>query len=206
MQKGWKIAVVVLLIAAVAVTFAMKNRNDSGDTSGIEQAAAPVQSIPEPPAAEAPSEQERAVEEVSVRAEEPTEGETQKPAPKPTEPANVRKVQEAPQTPVHMAKTEPEPKPVKLPKLLDLGADKCIPCKQMEPILEELKKEYAGRLEVVFIDVWKDGKAAQTYGIRSIPTQIFYDAEGNELSRHVGFFSKGDILGRFKEHGIEFGE
>ncbi|MFH1609720.1 MAG: thioredoxin family protein, partial [Candidatus Bipolaricaulota bacterium] len=74
-----------------------------------------------------------------------------------------------------------------LPKLVDLGADKCIPCKQMAPILEELRVEYADRFEVVFIDVWKNPAEANRYGIRIIPTQIFYDAAGKELYRHVGF-------------------
>ena len=91
----------------------------------------------------------------------------------------------------------------KLPKLLDLGADKCIPCKMMAPILEELKKEYAGRLEVEFIDVWKNPEAGQRYGIRVIPTQIFYDADGKERFRHVGFMSKEDILAKWKELGVE---
>ena len=49
----------------------------------------------------------------------------------------------------------------KLPKLMDLGADKCIPCKMMAPILEELKKEYAGQMDVEFIDVWKNPDAGQ---------------------------------------------
>jgi thioredoxin 1 len=91
----------------------------------------------------------------------------------------------------------------KLPRLLDLGAGKCIPCKMMAPILEELKKEYAGRMEVVFIDVWKDPDAGKAYGIEVIPTQIFYDAEGKELFRHVGFFGKEDILGKWKELGVD---
>src|SRR3990172_2129478 len=59
-----------------------------------------------------------------------------------------------------------------LPRMVDLGADKCIPCKMMAPILEELKKEYAGRLTVEFIDVWEHRGAGDVYGIRSIPTQI----------------------------------
>ena len=90
----------------------------------------------------------------------------------------------------------------RLPKLIDLGADKCIPCKMMAPILEELKSEYAGKLEVVFIDVWKDPDKGREYGIRVIPTQIFYDADGNEFYRHVGFYSKEDILRTFTEKGI----
>jgi thioredoxin 1 len=90
-----------------------------------------------------------------------------------------------------------------LPRLVDLGADKCIPCKLMAPILEELKKEYEGRIKVEFIDVWKDSKAAKTYKINLIPTQIFYDAAGKELFRHEGFFSKEDIRAKWKELGVD---
>ncbi len=90
-----------------------------------------------------------------------------------------------------------------LPRLLDLGADKCIPCKMMAPVLAELKKEYAGRLQVDFIDVWKFPDAAKPYGIEVIPTQIFFDASGKELFRHVGFFGKEDILGKWKELGVD---
>jgi thioredoxin 1 len=90
-----------------------------------------------------------------------------------------------------------------LPKLIDLGAGKCIPCKKMAPILDELKGEYAGALEVVFIDVWENSDAGKEYGIQSIPTQIFYDAAGKELFRHEGFFSKEDILAKWKELGVE---
>ena len=91
----------------------------------------------------------------------------------------------------------------KLPKLLDLGAGKCIPCKMMAPILEELKKEYTGKMNVEFIDVWENPDAARQYGIEVIPTQIFYDAEGKELFRHVGFFAKEDILAKWKELGVD---
>jgi thioredoxin 1 len=89
-----------------------------------------------------------------------------------------------------------------LPRLVDLGADKCIPCKLMAPILEEMKKDYAGTINVEFIDVWKEPDRAKEYGITIIPTQIFYDASGKELFRHEGFFSKEDILGKWKEFGI----
>lgn len=90
----------------------------------------------------------------------------------------------------------------RLPRLVELGATKCVPCKMMAPILEELEKECKGKLEVQFIDVWENQKAGQEYRIRSIPTQIFYDAKGEEFFRHVGFFAKEDILAKFKEHGI----
>jgi len=93
-----------------------------------------------------------------------------------------------------------------LPRLVDLGADKCIPCKMMAPILEELKKKYEGIFQVDFFDVWKDQSIVGKYGIRVIPTQIFYDAAGKELFRHEGFFSKEDILGKWKEFGINLGQ
>jgi len=90
-----------------------------------------------------------------------------------------------------------------VPRLVDLGAGKCIPCKKMAPILEELKKEYAGRMEVEFIDVWKNPDAGKAYGVEMIPTQIFYDASGKELDRHTGFFGREDILAKWKELGVE---
>jgi thioredoxin 1 len=73
----------------------------------------------------------------------------------------------------------------------------------MAPVLEELKKKYAGKLEVEFIDVWKNPDAGKQYGIEIIPTQIFFDAGGKELFRHVGFFAKEDILAKWKELGVE---
>ena len=99
-------------------------------------------------------------------------------------------------------KAVPTAAALKVPKLLDLGAGKCIPCKMMAPILEELKKEYAGRFDVEFIDVWKDESAGQKFGIAMIPTQIFFNAEGKELFRHTGFFGKEDILAKWKEFGV----
>lgn len=92
-----------------------------------------------------------------------------------------------------------------LPRMVDLGADKCIPCKMMMPILDELKEEYAGRLDVQFIDVWKNPEAGEEYGVEVIPTQIFYDAAGKELFRHQGFFSKEDILAKWKGFGVDLG-
>ena len=90
-----------------------------------------------------------------------------------------------------------------LPKLLDLGAGKCVPCKMMAPILEEMKTDFAGTLEVEFIDVWKNPDAGKQYGIEVIPTQIFYDATGKELFRHIGFFAKDNILAKWKELGVD---
>jgi thioredoxin 1 len=90
-----------------------------------------------------------------------------------------------------------------LPRLVDLGAGTCIPCKMMAPILEELKTKFAGRMQVEFLDIREDSNLIQAYAIRVIPTQIFYDASGKELFRHEGFFSKEDILAKWKELGVD---
>ena len=90
-----------------------------------------------------------------------------------------------------------------LPRLVDLGAGKCIPCKAMAPILEELKKTHAHCFAVEFIDVWKNPDAAKPYKINLIPTQIFYAADGRELHRHEGFLGRDDILAKWKELGVD---
>ncbi len=77
--------------------------------------------------------------------------------------------------------------------MVDLGADKCIPCKLMAPILERLKSEYKDRAAIIFIDVWKDPEQAKQYGISSIPTQIFYEKSGKERYRHAGFMDEQEI-------------
>lgn len=88
------------------------------------------------------------------------------------------------------------------PVLLELGSHSCVPCKKMMPILDELAAEQAVFV-VSFVDVWEvDGKSEQ-YGIQSIPTQIFFDADGKELFRHLGFYPKEDILSKWKELGVE---
>ena len=86
--------------------------------------------------------------------------------------------------------------------MIDLGATECIPCKMMAPILKELKKEYAGRADIIFIDVWKNPYQAEKYGIRTIPTQIFYDQDGKEFYRHVGFLGKEGIVDVLSRLGV----
>ena len=93
----------------------------------------------------------------------------------------------------------PAPAPASLPRIVDLGAGKCIPCKRMAPILEALKVDYAGAVNVQFIDVWQNPDAGQPYKIRLIPTQIFFDRSGKERFRHEGFFAREDIEQIFKD-------
>lgn len=89
------------------------------------------------------------------------------------------------------------------PTVIDLGARTCIPCKKMAPILEGLSNEYKGKANVLFIDVHEDSAAADRFKIRMIPTQIFFDAKGKEINRHIGFMDKADILKGLKTAGLK---
>ncbi|MFP5222834.1 MAG: thioredoxin family protein [Acidobacteriota bacterium] len=77
--------------------------------------------------------------------------------------------------------------------MVDLGAKACIPCKMMMPVMDAVEKEYAGKAAIIFIDVWENPDQSKKYGLKSIPTQIFYDRQGKEVFRHEGFFDKKPI-------------
>ncbi len=87
--------------------------------------------------------------------------------------------------------------------MVDIGAKECLPCKMMAPIMESLEKEYHGRAAIVFIDVWKNRDQGKRFGIRAIPTQIFYDKTGKEVYRHEGFFAKDSIMAKLEELGVK---
>jgi len=87
--------------------------------------------------------------------------------------------------------------------LIDLGATECIPCKMMAPIMAKMEKQYEGKAAIVFIDVWKHNEQAKRFGIRAIPTQIFFDEKGKEVFRHVGFMSEKAIVNQLKKMGVE---
>jgi len=90
-----------------------------------------------------------------------------------------------------------------LPRLVDVGAGVCVACKMMVPVLEELDRDYGATLRVEYIDIMEDREAMKRLDVGMIPTQIFFDAEGNELFRHEGFYPKADILRKWKELGVE---
>lgn len=87
--------------------------------------------------------------------------------------------------------------------MVDLGAHACVPCKMMIPIIQELSREYEGRAAIIFIDVWKHPDETPKYGLRAIPTQIFYDRRGVERFRHEGFMDKNSIVAKLVELGVE---
>ena len=89
------------------------------------------------------------------------------------------------------------------PTVIDLGARSCIPCKKMAPILEGLSKEYQGKANILFIDVREDSAAGNRFKVRMIPTQIFFNAQGKEVNRHIGFMDKADLLKELKAAGLK---
>ena len=89
------------------------------------------------------------------------------------------------------------------PTVIDLGARTCIPCKKMAPILEALAGEYQGKASVLFIDVHDDEAAAKKFRIQMIPTQIFFNSQGKEVKRHIGFMDKAAIVKELKAAGLK---
>lgn len=87
--------------------------------------------------------------------------------------------------------------------LIDLGAATCIPCKMMAPVLEKVKKRFAGKAEVIVIDIRYDRDQAQRFQLRAIPTQIFFDREGKEVFRHLGFMDENAIVEQFAKMGVK---
>jgi len=88
------------------------------------------------------------------------------------------------------------------PFVIDFGANNCLPCRQMRPILKEIGKEVAGKAEVLVIDVYKYPHLAREYKIQLIPTLVFFDAKGKEVFRQVGMMEKEKILSKLKEIGM----
>ena len=88
------------------------------------------------------------------------------------------------------------------PMLVDFGANSCIPCRQMRPILKEVGKEYTGKASVLVIDVYKYQGLARDYKVQLIPTLIFFDSKGKEVFRHMGAMEKRKIVEKLKEIGI----
>jgi len=86
---------------------------------------------------------------------------------------------------------------------LELGADKCIPCKEMRPVMKGIEQAFGDQVEVIFYDVWDDPAPANEYGIQMIPTQIFLDENGEEFHRHTGFYPQADIEALLVERGLE---
>lgn len=176
MDKRVQYAVVVLIVVLVAAAWLTRDTGSAGPGSNSEAA---------PPPAPAP-----AVPETSVDAAPSADGEDAEAA-----------VAESTSAPAEDSEAGAE-EARQLPRFVEVGADSCVPCRMMQPILAELRSEYAGKLEVEFADVWKHPELGERYQVRSIPTQIIYDAEGREVFRHIGYWPREEIDAKLKELGI----
>lgn len=88
------------------------------------------------------------------------------------------------------------------PVLVDFGSNSCIPCRQLRPILQEIKKEQDGKLEVLVIDIYKHQNLASEYRIQVIPTLVFFDSNGKEVFRHQGFMPKTALMEQLNKIGV----
>lgn len=87
------------------------------------------------------------------------------------------------------------------PILVDFGANSCLPCRQLRPILKEIAKDFAGKAEILVIDVYKYQKLATEYKIVALPTLVFFDSKGKEVFRQPGVMNKEQIAAKLKEIG-----
>jgi thioredoxin 1 len=89
--------------------------------------------------------------------------------------------------------------PAKRPALYEFGAKTCIPCIQMQKVMAELTSSHGDKVEfrMVYADEEKD--LFRQHGIMLIPTQVFFNAEGREVDRHIGPLTKEQVLQKLKE-------
>lgn len=83
-----------------------------------------------------------------------------------------------------------------LPIIIDFGADTCIPCKEMAPVLRELNESLRGKAIIKFVDVWKYQEIGENFPIQVIPTQFFFDKDGNPYSPSDGVGIKFTMYNR----------
>lgn len=88
---------------------------------------------------------------------------------------------------------------------IELGSVRCIPCQQMQPIMDTIRARYPKQVNVVFHDVWTQQGApfADKFGVSAIPTQVFLDGNGQEYFRHVGFFPLEELLEILRQKGVK---
>jgi len=88
------------------------------------------------------------------------------------------------------------------PVLVDFGANSCLPCRQMRPVLKEIATEYSEKAKILAIDVYKYQNLAKEYRVLMLPTLVFFDSKGKETFRNVGLMEKEKIVGKLKEIGM----
>ena len=87
------------------------------------------------------------------------------------------------------------------PVLVDFGSNKCIPCRQLRPILKEVAQEFSGKAQVLIIDVFQHQALAREHRIHLIPTLVFFNSGGKEMFRRSGVWDKASIAKKLKDAG-----
>ena len=88
------------------------------------------------------------------------------------------------------------------PFLVSFGANNCLPCRQLRPVLKEVSKEYGEKTSILVIDVYKYQELARQHKIMALPTLVFFDSKGKEVFRHMGILDKEKIVAKLKEIGM----
>ena len=89
------------------------------------------------------------------------------------------------------------------PTMADFGAGTCKVCKELQPVIDATAERYQGKANIVYVDTGLFSGIARQYRVSLIPTQIFFDTEGNEVSRNVGKITPEEIDRRLAEAGAE---
>jgi thioredoxin 1 len=195
---GLRIAIIAAVALAIVIVVGLKNQRADSSVQPPQTAVAPMTSPAPTPTAEATTTvKPGAVCPPTSVATSPDPATTKPPTPEPGEP---------PSTPVEATPAEQPvaavPVAKALPRMLELGSETCQPCIMMVDVMAALRAEYPNTLQVDFVDVNKDTDATKRYRVRAIPTQVFFDAEGKEIYRHMGYYPKEDIVAKFTELGI----
>ncbi len=85
------------------------------------------------------------------------------------------------------------------PALYEFGAGYCASCKDMEKIIAALKTSYSDQVEFRMVYVDKEKPLFEQYKVMLIPTQVFLDASGKEVDRHIGALTKEEVLKKLQD-------
>jgi len=85
------------------------------------------------------------------------------------------------------------------PAVYDFGAKYCVPCKEMQKVVAELKPQYGDQVEFRMLYTDEEMPLFEKYKIVAIPTQVFFDASGKVVDQHIGALPKEELIKKMKE-------
>jgi len=194
-SRAWIIVVVVIAVAAVLI--AKQSLNGPPPIEPVTTAQSPLPEAPAPEPAPSPAPEGEAQTQPPAEADQlepPAPAPAPEPAPQPARPPEPEKPAKA--LPGNML---PQCRGSGRPTMAEFGAAWCGACKQMEPVIEEAVKKHGDEINIVYVDVSEYGDTARQFSVRLIPTQIFFDADGTEVGRHVGYWPLSELEVQFAE-------